>query len=31
MNVVHDIERVEVKPPQNSPTVPIQIVASGVL
>jgi cyclophilin family peptidyl-prolyl cis-trans isomerase len=31
MNVVHDIEKVKVKPPQNSPTVPVQIVASGVL
>jgi len=31
MNVVHDIEKVKVKPPQNSPTVPVQIVASGIL
>ena len=31
MNLVHDIEKVDVKPPQNAPKVPVHIVASGVL
>jgi peptidyl-prolyl cis-trans isomerase B (cyclophilin B) len=31
MDIVHKIEKVKVKPPQNRPIVPVEIVASGVL
>lgn len=31
MDIVHKLEKVDVKPPQNSPKKPVKIVASGVL